>query len=968
MFINIQFSHTYATDQNAEIQGCQLFTIEPERLKYQNLYYQNSVKQDEHTFQYQHNQYIDKNDIISTTTRENIDNETFQKIKSNQYWYTLAIFFKDESFSKHDFGTLFASNQVKFSEERLFYTGENPLQSDANRRILSVSSQRDYDIDKIELNYSLEDMLTLSFFSSKILNSGSIDSLKLFVYDIDANEECQTKYQTKIDLSGFKLEHSLTDLKELDDGIEGILSLNLYVGNQIKENMKVKSSVITSNKVIQEVCRGMGYNEGQKVIREWGKITGPFFNLGREWCSDIISKYLSKNLKEGDFKRKDGRSWVDICNKQYSNEKSVLQIKCTGSLSSNAMITDQNDNYNQNCMEGYSAHDGFFCSPNICKCPFGTPVESNYNHLTEFCGLASEPYEDDEDADIEHRRVKRMTGGRSLANDKIPFTVELFKTLEQGESHCLATIINPTWVITAAHCVYDVGVKRNEMFVSSEKLPGTPYVHTNYTSSMADNIMVRQFDIALINIKTKNFDNHHAIHFDNFKRPICLPTATLESYSELTLIGVNEDHERTAAEYYESCPDDISIPEGLLCLKSSSIDISTQHGDSGGPLLHKSIDLVNKAKCDTDSKSIQKWHLAGITSGGNTERPEITYAVNVLYHQQWINDEINRNNIEGHFCAAHNTISCSACDEDHVKRGDRCVSKNGIEKLEEMCLFNQCSDKCLPYIAVSDGHIEFKQCSCKNGAPAARCTEQGEEKCDSNGCNKNFKFDDVSKTCFKPINDLHTHASDLVVCENDMNLKSDNSYCEKIIDENFFRSCGNDIKRLQRYNSCRDALCDNVQDSDWEDIGCKFLKLFRQDCLEEGIPLDDTWRSEYEICSLDRPCREKNHHRDENDDCIPNKCVCPNGMAVEDEECTQHGANQCKVCNWFGCQSCSNFHHLDKYHIYDDLLNFDEAIEYCENQDMIIARFLTIEDNMLMESALEWASVNSKANIWMGHG
>ena len=370
------------------------------------------------------------------------------------------------------------------------------------------------------------------------------------------------------------------------------------------------------------------------------------------------------------------------------------------------------------------------------------------------------------------------------------------------------------------------------MYVSSEKLPGIPDVHANYTSSMKDNISNRQFDIALINV-----EKHHALHLDNFKRPACLPTTTLDyqSYSTLTLIGVNQDRERTTAEYQESCPDDMEIPEGLLCLESSSIYISTEFGDSGGPLLHKSVDLANEDKCDSSSRAIYRWHLAGITSGGNTEYPEISYFVNVTYHQEWINDRIYHNNIEGQFCAAHNIFSCSACDEEYVKEGDRCTSKTGIKKLEEMCLFNQCSDKCLDYMELSnDGQnrIEFKQCSCENGKPADRCSTQDEEKCDPNGCYDNYKFDVIKKTCFKPKYDYQKYAADLPVCEkneNDMNMKSDQFHCEKIIDESFLESCDNDMKRAHRYNSCRNALCDNVQDSAWEDISCRFLKLFRKD-------------------------------------------------------------------------------------------------------------------------------------------
>ena len=100
------------------------------------------------------------------------------------------------------------------------------------------------------------------------------------------------------------------------------------------------------------------------------------------------------------------------------------------------------------------------------------------------------------------------------------------------------------------------------------------------------------------------------------------------------MIGVDEEKERTAAEYHESCQDDVVMPEGiawpegLLCLKGSDEDSSTENGDSGGPLLHKSIDLADEDKCDSGSRAIHRWHLAGITSGGDEQ---FSYFVNVTF-------------------------------------------------------------------------------------------------------------------------------------------------------------------------------------------------------------------------------------------------------------------------------------------------------------------------------------------------
>lgn len=105
---------------------------------------------------------------------------------------------------------------------------------------------------------------------------------------------------------------------------------------------------------------------------------------------------------------------------------------------------------------------------------------------------------------------ERIVGGKDAAEKEVPFIVSLRK---YGQHYCGGTIVNQSWVVTAAHCIDGVG-KPDDVLVGSLIVEGSAgaqkvkadkvFVHPDYNKNGNSGS-----DIALVKLKswTRRFRN-----------------------------------------------------------------------------------------------------------------------------------------------------------------------------------------------------------------------------------------------------------------------------------------------------------------------------------------------------------------------------------------------------------------------------------------------------------------------------
>ena len=262
------------------------------------------------------------------------------------------------------------------------------------------------------------------------------------------------------------------------------------------------------------------------------------------------------------------------------------------------------------------------CWPNICKCQNGIPAASNYNYLDSMCGLVSENSKEN------HHREKRFTNGLESRQTDWPFIVQLFSEQKIGGlkiPFCTAAVVNPKFILTAAHCLYDKSqrkkhlpfyYRRNSDWLQTSKIAFEgKALERSYEYNDGSPIN----DIALIKLL-------EAIRFDDNIRPICLTPSAFEQEEvgeELFLAGFDGESNIIHTTFQQTdCKStntesrnriqlentDSTNANSTFCVTSTRKS-NTCAGDSGSPLMRAVMDDVN-------GLSVERWYVVGILSTG----------------------------------------------------------------------------------------------------------------------------------------------------------------------------------------------------------------------------------------------------------------------------------------------------------------------------------------------------------------
>ena len=916
---------------------------------------------------------------------------------------------------------------------------ENYVHFDENKKLIAIVSESKEQFGHISdantnfMSFFIQSKHTEEDFKKKLT------SIELHLYTDVSRDDCGLAIQKRPEVS-----ISLVQIDNDQEGASGKVEINVDWGTgddnvvtyPLKGNLGPRMPLV--------FCNHLGYLHGKKISSQRLEKTKGFFDLGDPECLDFMNNFLfgpSEKEKEV-IKRIDSLSdnaKNTFCMKQIKTEP--LAIKCTEhiDLTTGLSLQSSGDTCNiGKCTLGYhldSTSADRICVPNICHCENGSPVESNYDFVIDTCGLTVEPLfetqvESDKDGDpnlgsnsdseSKKRRKKRMTGGQEFSTKALPFQTQLYTFKDTlTESHCSSAIINPKFVITAAHCCYLGRQALSEIFVSPDRLPGKCKVHENYVDEKE--AKKTRNDIALIEILPSRQVGDKYLQFSERVRPICLsdqPEASLlEAAKEgetVVITGKETSHDNdlamldyTISELSE-CDIDNSDPnkDGRLCAKAINPDINvstcqgTQRGDSGGPLMRKTL------ATNSHGAFVEKWELIGLVSfGADCEmNAENTYTVftSISHFFQWIDKtiiDLSPNQDDGRFCAIDDTVDCKTCEQGYTLEGKNCVEDFDVGDMGTLTNFfegNYCSDQCSQFMycenkeeesgrsarsvrsTPTETTIKFNKCTCNNGQPRNKCYSKqlqkekfkgSEESCDPEGCFSGFRHDSSQDKCVPSYVQIATDFDSIVdylisKCPDQDNAEILNSdtWCKKLLSEPF-TACDEKAKVTSHYYDCISNLC--IKDpTQWSDSICEVLQNFEKECNKyptenNSLVNGDSWRSK-DFCSLNRDC-EGNYHRNLQGQCVPNKCYCEHGKPVEDKDCTEHNKNQCESCDEVSQDGEQVM--KSKYEIYDTVSstqmtstsnpNFFEAYNFCNSKGMKLATVKNIEENTILHKVME---------------
>ncbi|KAL7286311.1 hypothetical protein TKK_0019271 [Trichogramma kaykai] len=199
--------------------------------------------------------------------------------------------------------------------------------------------------------------------------------------------------------------------------------------------------------------------------------------------------------------------------------------------------------------------------------------------------------------------VARINGGENALPGEFPYQISLQINYVGHKSHsCGGSILNENWVLTAAHCVYQISQYAKTYVLSGkhsiyrierteqENLVEKIVVHENYSGKIGPN------DIALLKLRSPLIFNEHV-------KPIDLPSKNSEVEGEVILSGWGavHSHGRDTPDILQKATlttigldvcnkavekyGDTKVVSSNICTGPITGGISACQGDSGGPLV-----------------------------------------------------------------------------------------------------------------------------------------------------------------------------------------------------------------------------------------------------------------------------------------------------------------------------------------------------------------------------------------------
>ena len=650
------------------------------------------------------------------------------------------------------------------------------LDSSTNKRIVTLELDSNFNQDDFEINFTKE--------------NGKIS-------------DCNTPES--------KMGFLLGDVEDIDNGIKGRLDLNIPPNMSDDEKFSFEN---LGFKLINLICKQMNYSRGRRVFSESKSkqtvITVPnkrFPNRRKECLmalGDIINERYDEN---SNTQQTTLEKMKKSCNLKSSDRP--LWIKCEDQIIGSQIYGEQttcsNDLLGQ-CPLGYSVskdHNdkGRLCFPNTCECAFGEPVESDYRFLANSCGInfESEIGFDDEDDDGDELTDGADDNDKSLAENRInkprilkgevenaknwPWYVYIYKHMIGGSPHCGGTILNPRFVVTAAHCFYEktnqlrnttyVGNTQDDMKKAKELISHEKYDNAQDNSPN---------DIGLIYLENILSFNHHT-------RPICMFLDPLQLVGEDAFvlgqpersgndwlqdekfISFHSAELEIFSDSYDKC--EASRDGSTFCAGINNQNVTEEEqspqtckGDSGSPLMFSTTDYL-------DGNLVEKWSLIGVLSQGydckdesnqSQQNGKVSTFANVNFFKEWIENKITEYTTDkqvskGAFCPDNKKNYCDRCDanyhidhntyatstdSDNLNECTTIISYDDVEQIYTFFSSVFCDSTCYQYMSCrlkpeleDDNGTDkpgteiskryepmFNECTCKNGEPTTNCPSE----------------------------------------------------------------------------------------------------------------------------------------------------------------------------------------------------------------------------------------------------